>query len=108
VTRVPNVRIEFVDKLWPDWVAARVSNRTIYIVRGERVTRTFIAHELCHVMQRHRLSWRFLGAYLLGWARAGFKYRDNYLEVEARLAEWNPFYLKWADDIIEEYHVDIE
>jgi len=100
VTRVPVV-VERVARLWPSWVMARVSGRTIYWVERYPVTVRGLAHELAHVLQRERLGWRFLGAYLLGWARVGFRYHLNPLEVEAHAAERDPVMLTWAADVIE-------
>ena len=100
------VVIEWVDRLWPDWVGARVSNRTIYLVRGVRVTESFIAHELHHVLQRDRLQWRFLAAYLAGWARAGFRYAGNWMEIEANEAQRDPEMLAWARDVMREHGIE--
>ena len=99
--RIP-VTIERVKRLWPPWVGARVFRRTIFVREGVPLTRKFLAHELCHVLQRERLGWRFLGAYLLGWAGAGFSYEMNPLEVEAREAERDPWFLAWADGLLAE------
>lgn len=98
-SRIP-VTIEWVDKLWPNWVGARVSNRTIYVVRGTRLTAPFLAHELMHILQRERLGPWFLGAYLLGWVRVGFRYHYIPLEVEARKAMRDPVMLSWAEDLL--------
>ena len=97
--RVP-VTIEWVDKLWPNWVGSRVSNRAIYVVRGTNLAPAFLAHELMHVLQRERLGGWFLGAYLVGWVRAGFRYRLNPMEVEARKAMRDPVMLSWAEDLL--------
>lgn len=83
------------------YAAARVSNRTIYWLESYPVDRATVAHELRHIFDRHRLGWRFLGAYLLGWVLAGFNYHRNRFERWAREAETDPHYLAWADDVIE-------
>lgn len=94
------VQIIKVPRLWPPWVSARVSNRTIYVTERTRLTTKLLAHELCHVIQRERLGAGFLFVYLLGWIEAGFVYKDNPLELEARDAEQDPFYLSWAERIL--------
>lgn len=99
MTRVP-VTLKWVDKLWPIWVGARVSNRTIYVAMGTYLTPALLAHELMHVLQRDRLGPWFLCAYLLGWMRAGFRYHLNPMEVEARKAERDPDMLSWAEDLL--------
>lgn len=97
--RVP-VTIEYVDKLWPDWVGARVSNRTIYVRKGITLTPKFLAHELRHIVQRNELGWRFLFAYLAHYALAGFNYAGSRMEQEARAAESDPAYLAWAHELL--------
>lgn len=97
--RIP-VEIVRVKKLFPNWVGARVSNRTIYVIEGLRLTEPYLAHELRHVQQRDRLGFWFLGAYLLGWVRVGFRYKHIPLEREARAAEKDPVMLAWAYDLL--------
>lgn len=97
--RVP-ITIEFVDELWPDWVGARVQGRTIYWKKSIPLNEYNLAHELCHVTQRELFGWRFLFVYLIGFVRGGFTYKNNPLEVEAREASSDPFYLRWARDVI--------
>jgi hypothetical protein len=49
-----------------------------------------LVHELVHVEQQGRALLGpagFLMAYILGWARGGFRYRTNPCEVEARLRQ---------------------
>ena len=99
MTRVP-VTIEWVNKLWPGWVASRVSNRTIYVCKGVRLTEAFLAHELRHVVQRDELGWRFLFAYLAGHVLGGFSHAGNWMENEARAAERDPAYLTWARELL--------
>ena len=99
MTRIP-VIIERVDKLWPDWVGARVSNRTIYVRKGIILTPESLAHELRHIIQRHELGWRFLFAYITGYILSGFDYEDNWMEKEAREAEHDPEYLALARDLL--------
>lgn len=99
MTRVP-VTIERVQKLWPPWVAARVSNRTIYVREDVHLTKRLLAHELRHIVQRDELGWAFLFAYLIAHARAGFSYQNNSMEIQARKAETDPVYLSWAEDLL--------
>ena len=99
MTRVP-VTIERVQKLWPPWVAARVSNRTIYVREDVHLTNRLLAHELRHIVQRDELGWGFLFAYVIAHVRAGFSYRRNSMEVQARAAEVDPVYLSWAEDVL--------
>ena len=99
IVRVP-VDVVRVPVLWPPRTLARVSNRTIYVVEGVRLTAPFLAHELAHILQRERLGWRFLFAYVWGWARAGFRYERNRMELEAELAARDPVMLTWADAVL--------
>jgi len=94
------VRLVRVRRLWPPWVAARANHRTIYLRDDLTLTTRLLAHELRHIQQREHLGPLFLAAYLLGWARAGFRYERNPLEREAHAAESDPRYLAWADDLL--------
>jgi hypothetical protein len=54
---------------------------------GERAA-SFLAHEVCHVLQyRRRGFWKFLAAYLWAYCRHGFSYARIPFEVEAFEAE---------------------
>ena len=82
-----------------DWVAAQVPfKRTIWVRPGVPLTRRLVAHELRHVMQAERHAWPI--AYFWQWFTTGRNYHTMPFEVEARAAERDPQYLKWADEVI--------
>jgi len=49
-----------------------------------------VRHETEHVRQWREYGWRFPFAYVWAWAAAGFSYRNNRFEIEAREAEERP------------------
>jgi hypothetical protein len=49
-----------------------------------------IRHETEHVRQWREYGWRFPFAYVWAWVAAGFSYRNNRFEIEAREAEERP------------------
>jgi hypothetical protein len=67
--------------------------------RGVRLTRQLLAHELAHVLQ-----WRAYGpfAFICRYARhlVAQGYQHHPLEILARLAEQDEFYLYWAQEIL--------
>lgn len=91
-----------VERLFPPWVGATISNNIIYVRRDVTLSVHLLAHELCHLHQRQRLGWRFLFVYLWQWAMAGFSYRGIRLEQEAEAASSEPYYRDWARRVIEE------
>jgi hypothetical protein len=54
---------------------------------------TLVGHEAIHIYQARKLGWKFLPVYLWKWARAGFRYRENPMEIEAytyqSTVQWN-------------------
>lgn len=55
---------------------------------SETLRERILFHELVHTRQFRRLGLRgFCAEYAAGWARAGFRYADIPLEIEARAAE---------------------
>jgi hypothetical protein len=44
---------------------------------------TLVGHEAIHIHQARKLGWKFIPVYLWKWARAGFRYRENPMEIEA-------------------------
>lgn len=93
------IRIIFVPWLIPGWARAQTWWNVILVRRGVRLTKQLLAHELAHVLQ-----WRVFGVcgFFCRYARhlvvQGYEY--NPLEIIARLAEQDDFYLKWAQEIL--------
>jgi hypothetical protein len=56
---------------------------------------SMIAHEHAHVRQWRNYGWRFPFAYVWAWIAAGFSYRNNRFEVEAREWENVPPHIPW-------------
>ncbi len=94
-----NVRIFRVPWLIPGWARAQVWGRVILVKRGVQLTEDLLAHELAHVLQ-----WRTLGAGRFMWRYAGHQIRHGYdqnpLEITARMAARDSFFLAWARDIL--------
>lgn len=44
---------------------------------------TLIAHEAIHVHQARNLGWKYLPTYVWEWIKAGCKYSQNTMEIEA-------------------------
>ena len=67
--------------------------------RGVQLTEDLLAHELAHVLQ-----WRALGAGRFVWRYAGHLLRHGYdqnpLEITARAAAQDRFFLAWARGIL--------
>lgn len=78
---------------------------TILVKPGVALTRSFIAHELSHVLQWRRLGPLFPIAYLVAWVLARFQYADNYFEARAWEAAIDPFMLAWAERTIAAHQV---
>lgn len=86
--------------LVPRWAAAQTWGPVILVERGQLST-PLLAHELRHYVQARWcffVFWPF--AYLTAWALAGFNYRDNFFERDARAHATNPNYLAWAQRLI--------
>lgn len=83
---------------------AWVPKPNLIIVAEERYARNqrLIAHELQHIKQHEKYGLAFYPMYLWGWIRAGFNYRRNWMEREARLAENDPAMLSWAKTVIKQ------
>lgn len=95
--RVKLIRLPF---LIPTWAVAQViMPRVIFVRKNISLTGRLLAHELCHVMQWEENNWTFVFRYL--WSvRNGYK--NSKYEAEAHRAESNPFYLKWAEELLKE------
>lgn len=93
------VRILFVPWLIPTWARAQTWWNVILVRRGVGLTKRLLAHELAHVLQWRSLGVvGFVGQYARDLIRRG--YRDHPLEMVARLAEQDDFYLHWAQEIL--------
>ncbi len=69
------------------------------VKRGVRLTRRLLAHELTHVLQWHSLgALGFVCRYARHLITRG--YEQNPLEIMARLAEQDVFFLEWAQQIL--------
>lgn len=72
----------------------------ILVKRGVELTAGLLAHELAHVLQ-----WRALGVlgFLYHYARFFLRhgYAEHPLEMAARLAEQDDFFLNWAREILD-------
>jgi hypothetical protein len=94
-----SVRIFRVPWLIPGWARAQAWGRVILVKRGVQLTEDLLAHELAHVLQ-----WRILGAGRFMWQYAGHQLRQGYdqnpLEITARMAAQDGFFLAWARDIL--------
>jgi hypothetical protein len=62
---------------------------TRYMFTNDRGTK-LVRHETEHVRQWREYGWRFPFAYVWAWVAAGFSYRNNRFEIEARAAEGRP------------------
>jgi hypothetical protein len=93
------VRIIFVPWLIPNWARAQTWWNVVLVRRGVRLTKRLLAHELTHVLQ-----WRSLGVwgFMCRYARhlITHSYEHHPLEIVARLAEQDDFYLNWAQEIL--------
>jgi len=93
------VRIIFVPWLIPSWARAQTWWNVVLVRRGVRLTPGLLAHELAHVLQ-----WRSFGVlgFVIRYARhlTRHGYEHNPLEIVARLAEQDDFYLNWAWKIL--------
>ena len=102
MTRVP-VTVARAHVLIPFWARAQVLRpREILVRHGVELDARLLAHELAHVIQRERLGRWFDLVYVWQWATVGFRYSRIPLEVEARAAEVNRWYLAWASGVMRE------
>ena len=94
------IKVGFV---WPGYAAWVPNKNTIIIAKPEYATNErLITHELAHVKQHRQYGIWFYPAYILGFIRAGFNYKNNWMEKEARKAENNPQMRRWARKVIRE------
>jgi hypothetical protein len=72
----------------------------VVLVRREvRLTKRLLAHELAHVLQWHSFgAWGFVRRYARHLVTQGYMHHP--LEIIARLAEQDDFYLEWAQKIL--------
>lgn len=93
------IRVYFVPWLIPTWARAQVWWNVILVKRGIKLTEGLLAHELAHVLQ-----WRSLGVFgfLFSYARSFLLhgYEGHPLELVARFAEQDDYFLKWAKKIL--------
>ncbi len=81
--------------LIPGWARAQAWWTVILVKRGVPLTEGLVAHELAHVLQWREFGvWGFMFAYLRLFRRHG--YEAHPLEMAARRAETDGFYLTWA------------
>jgi hypothetical protein len=66
--------------LIPNWARAQTWGHVVLVKRGVRLTKQLLAHELAHLIGRG--------------------YKEHPLEIAARLAEQDDFYLNWAQKIL--------
>jgi hypothetical protein len=93
------VKIYWVPWLIPNWARAQTWWHVVLVRRGVRLTKRLLAHELAHVLQWRSLGvWGFVCRYARHLIRHG--YEQNPLEIVARLAEQDDFYLDWAQEIL--------
>jgi hypothetical protein len=93
------VKIIFVPWLIPNWARAQTWWNVVLVRRGVWLTKRLLAHELAHVLQWHSFGpWGFVCRYSRHLITTG--YRQNPLEIIARLAEQDDFYLDWAQEIL--------
>lgn len=94
------VRIFYVPWLLPTWATAQVWWNVILVKRGVGLTEALLAHELAHVLQ-----WRSLGVLGFLYHYARFRLRHGYeahpLEMTARVAENDSYFLNWAREILQ-------
>ncbi len=94
------VKIIYVPWLIPAWARAQTWRNAVLVRRGVRLTTRLLAHELAHVLQWRTLgAWGFVCQYARHLLRYG--YEKNPLEIAARVAEQDEFYLAWARDILD-------
>ena len=86
--------------LIPNWARAQTWGSVVLVKKGVELTAGLLAHELAHVLQ-----WRSLGVigfvcrYARHLVRVG--YEQNPLEIAARVAEADDFFLDWAREILQ-------
>jgi hypothetical protein len=94
-----SIRIYSVPWLIPIWASAQTWWNIILVRRGVRLTQRLLAHELAHVLQWRCLGvFGFLYQYARGLVRHG--YERHPLEIVARLAEQDDFFLNWGHEIL--------
>jgi len=94
------VHIISVPGLFPRWVKAQTWWNVILVKRGVRFTERYLAHELAHVLQWRTFGvFRFMFSYLRDLILYG--YDGHPLEIEARSAETNEYFLNWAREILQ-------
>jgi hypothetical protein len=93
------VKIRTVPWLIPTWARAQTWGNVILVRRGVPLSQRLLAHELAHVLQWRALGiWGFISRYARYLLRHG--YEKNPLEIAARAAEQDEFYLAWAKRIL--------
>jgi hypothetical protein len=93
------VKIFYVPWLLPAWARAQAWGKVILVKRGVGLTETLLAHELAHVVQWRSLGvFRFMYRYACAFLRQG--YGKHPLEMTARLAERDHYFLNWAREIL--------
>lgn len=78
------------------WTAGR---DTIVFTSESKIKRKLLAHELCHIVQ-----WNTVVDFPLRYASqvSRYGYDDAPFEIEAKEAEEDPWFLQWADYLIEQ------
>ena len=93
------MHIYYVPWLIPTWARAQAWWNAILVKRGVGLTEELLAHELAHVLQ-----WRSLGVFRFMFNYARYFLRHGYvghpLEMTARLAETDDYFLRWARELL--------
>ena len=93
------IRICYVPWLIPTWARAQTWWNLILLRKGVGLTERLLAHELAHVLQ-----WRAFGVVGFICRYAGHLIRQGYLnnplEIAARQAEEDDFFVEWAREVL--------
>lgn len=93
------VKIRVVPWLIPTWARAQTWGTVVLVRRGVGLTEGLLAHELAHVLQWRALGFLgFVSRYARHLIRHGYK--QNPLEIVARVAAEDDFFLDWAREIL--------
>lgn len=102
LTRVPVSVYVDANRMPPSWITGGADawvpeNRVIVFKKKEFITRSLLAEELCHVMQREFYGSNYDALYARLHAQHG--YENNPLEVECNSKRSDPWFLDWSEHI---------